>query len=142
MRYVESIDAGDTAEAVIQTQRVLLSARVGGFGVGLFLVLFFGAIFGVACLLASKTKYAVTTYVASGATYGLLLLILLVTPRGPYPEYKYVDELDWSVLWLTGMVILMLVGVCCSLSYVMQFVVQNQVRARRLNEYQDILRIQ
>eukprot|EP00192_Tetraselmis_astigmatica_P017626 CAMPEP_0117673734 /NCGR_PEP_ID=MMETSP0804-20121206/14637_1 /TAXON_ID=1074897 /ORGANISM="Tetraselmis astigmatica, Strain CCMP880" /LENGTH=126 /DNA_ID=CAMNT_0005482505 /DNA_START=351 /DNA_END=731 /DNA_ORIENTATION=- len=122
-------------------RHLLQSPTVQGVGAGLFVLLFFGALLAVLCLAFSKTKYNQVVYITSGAVYALLLFILLVLPRGPYPEYTVVNVWDWSMIWLVGIFMVMLCGVGCSAAGMLICHVMPPVKARRLNEFQDVLRI-
>jgi len=70
-----------------------------------------------------------------------LLLILLITPRGERKTEDIVDEYDWSLLWMSIMGIIMLLGTGLSILSVLMFIVLPPIKARKLNEYQDVLRI-
>jgi len=117
------------------------SARVVGVGAGVFVLIFFTVTLGLACLIFSRTRHNWIVYVASGCTYAVLLLILLITPRGERKTEDIVDEYDWSLLWMSIMGIIMLLGTGLSILSVLMFIVLPPIKARKLNEYQDVLRI-
>lgn len=55
--------------------------QILGVGTGVFIILFFGVLFGALCIAASRTKYSRSTTLTCATLYSVLLLFLLLTPR-------------------------------------------------------------
>eukprot|EP00892_Ulva_mutabilis_P003135 jgi/Ulvmu1/12822/UM098_0003.1 len=61
-------------------------AQIMGVGTGVFIISFFGVLFGIFCLVASRTKYARSVTLTCAGVYSMLLIILLLMPRSAHVE--------------------------------------------------------
>mmetsp|Transcript_20915 Transcript_20915/g.65817 ORF Transcript_20915/g.65817 Transcript_20915/m.65817 type:complete len:110 (+) Transcript_20915:59-388(+) len=88
-------------------------ALVGGIGVGLFLLILFGALGLVTCFLGSASKRAPAIIAGTSLAYIFLLLVLVFSPK----ESEVTDENDGELTdpRLANTVLLMAVLGCTSI---------------------------